>query len=120
MQRVLDQGHITADRRMDFENKLKQHQARLDALRENKDNAAKIINEDPDAWAKRRKELAEEISNSMPSRKDVNKKRVNPFRNLKKEKSGLEAKKKEYIIISKAMQAAGHDVDSNISFLEKD
>ena len=120
MERALEQGHITADRKMDFENKLKQHKDRLKELEENRENAAKIINEDLDKWAARREELAEKISGSMPSSTDVRKKRVNPFRNLKKEKDGLEAMKQEYIIISKAMQAAGHDVDSNISYLEKD
>ena len=120
MERALEGGHITADRRMDFEAKLKQHQNRLAELQANKQNAANIINEDPDAWHKRRNELAEEIRDAMPSRTDNVKKRVNPFSNLKREKSGLEAKKQEYIIISKAMQAAGHEVESNVSFLEKD
>lgn len=120
MKRALDMGYITPDRKMAFEEKYRQHQERLAELKHNKENAAYIIKEDPDAWAKRREELATEISESMPTATDSRKKRVNPFRNLKKEKDGLEAKKQEYIIISRAMQAAGYDVDSNISLLEKD
>ena len=120
MRRALDNGFVAPDRKMAIEEKYRQHNERLKSLEDNRANAAKIIKEDPDAWAKRRSELAEEISNSMPKRSEVNKKRINPFRNLKTEKSGLEAKKQEYIIISKAMQAAGYDVDSNITFLEKD
>lgn len=120
MERALDEGHITPDRKLDFERKFKVHSERLEELKHNKANAKNIITENLDSWVKRRNALAKEISNSMPSATDVAKKRVNPFSNLKKEKGGLEAKKQEYIIISKAMQAAGHDVDSNISFLEKD
>jgi len=120
MERAVELGQIQPERKMAFEQKLKQKKERLDLLLDSKDNAKKIINEDPDYWAGRRTELAEEIKAATPSRKDIKRRHVNPHKVIRMEKDGLERKKQEYIIISRAMRTAGHDVDSDVSFLERE
>jgi hypothetical protein len=115
MERALDMGVVTGDRRMQFEASLRQKKDRLDAIGESTENAKKLFEKDKDQWVNRRKELAEEISNGMPSRKDVKDRRVNPHRVLKDEKSGLGEKKKEFIVLSRLMEE-----ESNVSFLQRD
>lgn len=115
MERNLSMGYISPERKPAYEGRLKERKARLDAINENTANAKKIIANDPDYWVKRRKELGEEIRNAMPSRKDVEKKRVNPYRVNKMEKGGLGEMKREYIIISRALGE-----ESNVSFLQRD
>jgi len=120
MEKALKMGQVQVERKMAFEQKYKQKKERLDLLYENQNNAKSIIEEDTDYWANRRTELGEEIRAATPSRKDIKTKRVNPHKIIRMEKEGLERSKQEYIIISRAMKAAGHDVDSDISFLERD
>ena len=120
MEKAISMGQVQPERKLAFEQKYKQKKERLDQLRDNQNNAKKIIKEDPDYWAGRRKELAEEIKAATPSRKDIKRRHVNPHKVIRMEKDGLERKKQEYIIISRAMRTAGHDVDSDISFLERE
>jgi len=115
MERALDMDFVSPERKMAFESKLKMRKTRLEGIREGAEKAQKIVAEDPDYWAKRRKELGRDIRNAMPSRKDVEKRRVNPHRVAKMEKEGLGEKKREYIIISRALGE-----ESNTSFLQKD
>jgi hypothetical protein len=115
MQKAVDMGVVTANMRLQFEASLKQKKDRLEAIKENDENAKKLFEKDKDQWVTRRKELAEEISNGMPSRKDVKDRRVNPHRVLKDEKGGLGEKKKEFIVLSRLM-----DAESNVSFLQRD
>jgi len=120
MEKAIEMGQVQPERKLAFEQKYKQKKGRLDQLEENQDNAKKIISSDPDYWSKRREELAGEIRAATPSRRDIKKRHVNPHKIIRMEKDGLERKKQEYIIISRAMRTAGHDVDSDISFLERD
>jgi hypothetical protein len=115
MQRALDMGYVASDRRTGFEARLKRCKNRVDAINENTERVQKIIDNDKDYWVKRRKDLAKEIRNALPSRKDVKERRVNPFRVAKMEKEGLGAMKKEYIIVSRALGE-----ESNTSFLQRD
>ena len=121
MQKALDNGMVAPDRRMQVEHDLIKHRERLDQINESWDNAEKVIKANPDYWAARREQLASEISDAVPSRKDVKERRVNPHKNLNLEKQGgLEEKKNEFRIISRAMQAAGMDAESNVAFLQKE
>ena len=116
MERNLESGNVAPERRMEYKMKLGQLSERLDLVKESCENAEKIVAKDPDAWKKRRDELAKEISDGMPTRDDVRKRRVNPHANLRREKQeGLEAKKNEYRIISRALGE-----ESNVGFLQKD
>jgi hypothetical protein len=94
---------------------VKEKKDRLDAINSQESAARKLFEENKDKWMERRTSLAEEISAATPSRKDVEKRRVNPFTTLKKEKGGLEDKKREYIVISRLA-----DMESNVSFLQRD
>ncbi len=115
MERNLTMGYISADRKLVFESKLKAKKDRLDGLDANTERVQGVVNGNKDAWAKRRDELAKEIRSAMPSRKDVEKRRVNPHRVAKAEMGGLGAIKKEYIVISRALGE-----ESNVSFLQRD
>jgi hypothetical protein len=115
MERVLESGHIAKDHEMDAKLTLKQKKERLKAIDAQEGEAAKLFKEHKDDWMKRRGELAEEIRMSMPTETDVKKRRVNPHKVLRNEKTGLEDKKKEFIVLSRL---AGED--SNVSFLQRD
>jgi hypothetical protein len=115
MERNIEMGYISPERKLAYESRLKARRERLDAINENAANAHKIVTDNPDYWAKRRRELGKEIRAAMPSRKDVEKRRVNPHRVAKMEKEGLGEKKREYIIISRALGE-----ESNTSFLQRD
>jgi hypothetical protein len=115
MRRAIDQGRVVGERKMQFEQKLAQKTKRLREIEDNCKNAKAIIKEDPDGWAKRREELAEIIKNETPAYSDEKKRKVNPHAILKAEKGGLGQARKEYVIISRAM-----DEESNTSFLQKD
>lgn len=115
MEKNLAMGYITAERKMAYEARLKQRKDRLDGIMASTEAAQKIIEKDKDYWVKRREELGEEIRSSMPSRKDVQKRRVNPYRVAKMEKDGLGEKKKEYIVLSRLLGE-----ESNTSFLQRD
>lgn len=116
MEKNLDNGNVAAERRLEYKARLAKVKARVDQVFESKENAKKIIAENPDKWRDRRKELAEKISAGMPSRKDVKDRRVNPHANLRREKQeGLEKMKQEYKIISRALGE-----ESNVSFLQRD
>jgi len=116
MEKTLASNMVHPERRMAYEHQLNEHKKRLDEIHESFDNAQKIVAEDPDGWAKRREELAEQIKEGVPSRKDVKERRVNPFANLRREKvEGLEDIKNEYRIISRAMGE-----ESNVGFLQKE
>jgi len=115
MEKVLENDYIASERRMEVKIRLRERKERLKSINEQEKTAEKLFNEHKDKWIERRKKLAEEISKTMPSRDAVKKKIVNPFSVLKKEKSGLEEKKREYIILSRL---AGEE--SNVSFLQRD
>lgn len=126
MERTMDSGYVTAERKMMYEQELKKRKKKLVDIEDSFTNAAKVIKEDPDTWMARREELGNAISDGTPTRKDVQQRRVNPHANLRREKMGerdkapLEELKREYVIISRAFQAAGEDVESNHSFLQKE
>jgi len=115
MERVLDSGHIAKEHEMEARITLKTKKERLKAIDAQEGEASKLFNDNKDAWMKRRDALAEEIRESMPTQESVRKRKVNPFKVLQKEKSGLEDKKKEFIVLSRL---AGED--SNVSFLQKE
>ena len=115
MEKNIEMGYISSERKMAYEGRLKERRDRLDGINEATANAQKLVANDPDYWAKRRKELGREIRAAMPSRKDVEKRRVNPYRVNKMEKEGLGEKKKEYIVISRILGE-----ESNTSFLQRD
>lgn len=115
MERNLNMGYISPERKMAYEDRLKQRKDRLDGINANTEKVQNIVNGDKDYWDKRRKELGKEIRGAMPSRKDVEKRRVNPYRVNKMEKEGLGEKKREYIVISRALNE-----ESNVSFLQRD
>lgn len=115
MERNLAMGYVSQDRRLAFESTLKAKKERIDGLAANTRRVRNMVNDNKDAWAKRRDELGKEIRNAMPSRKDVEKRRVNPHRVAKAEMGGLGALKKEFIVISRALGE-----ESNVSFLQRD
>ena len=115
MERTLEMGTIAGNRKPGYQARLKTRKDRLDAINENKERVQNIIAKDPDHWVKRRKQLEREIKSSLPSRKDVEKRRVNPYKVAKMEKGGLGAMKNEYIVISRALGE-----ESNTSFLQRD
>lgn len=115
MKAAIDSGYVSKDRLMDAKINLKTKKERLDAINKQEDRAKKLFEENKDTWIKRRKELAEEITAATPTLKDTQQKRVNPFTTLKKEKSGLEDKKREFIVLSRL---AGEE--SNVSFLQRE
>lgn len=126
MKRNLDEGNVDPERKLAYKLKTEKIGERLDLINSSFETAREIINKAPDSWIKRRETLAEEIAARTPTRDDVVKRRVNPHSNLKNEKQGtkdkrpLEQVKREYTIISRALQARGEDVDANTSFLQKD
>lgn len=121
MRNNMDQGFVPTDQRMRYNQKYKELRDRYDQLVNSQENAAAIIKEDPDGWAERRKELASEISAGMPTEEAIAKRKVNPHKVLRDEKErGLERKKQEFIIISKAMQSAGYEAESNIESLQRE
>jgi hypothetical protein len=115
MKRAIENGHVAADKVMDLKMDLRKREGRLDKLNEEESAARKLFNENKDKWLERRTKLAEEISEATPTRGDKKKKVVNPHRVLMAEKSGLQEKKTEYIVISRL---AGEE--SNVSFLVRD
>lgn len=115
MERNLEMGYISPERKMAYEARLKERKDRLESINEHTERVHQNINKDKDWWVRRRKELAEQIKAGQPSLKDIEKRRVNPYRIAKMEKSGFGEIKKEYIVISRALGE-----ESNISFLQRD
>jgi len=115
MRKLLESGNINAEHKMSYELRIKEREKRLESMNSAEENARKVFDEDKDYWVDRRKKLAEEITGTMPSRDDIRKRRVNPHKIIRQEKSGFEDKKKEYIVISRLMGE-----DSNVSFLQRD
>lgn len=115
MKRALDSGEVAPDRVMSLKMELKKREEHFDKLNEQESASRKMFEENKDKWLERRTKLAEEISAEMPSREDRKKRMVNPHRVLQKEKSGLQEKKTEYIVLSRL---AGEE--SNISYLQRD
>ena len=126
MEKNLDMGHITPERKMAYRQKMKQLESRVGEIDESFDNAKKIIESNKDGWKTRRDNLAEKISDLTPTRDDELKRRVNPHAVLRREKQGergdapLEKMKREFTVISRAFQAAGEFEEANHSFLQKD
>jgi hypothetical protein len=126
MKRNLDRNMVSPERKMVYEQKMKQLGKRVEQIEESFEGAKEIIEKDKDAWETRRNNLAAKISEQMPTRDDEQKRKVNPHAVLRKEKQGergeqpLEATKREYTIISRAFQAAGDYKEANHSFLQKD
>jgi hypothetical protein len=115
MKKSIESGYVSTEKLMEYKSKMRTKTERLDKINEQESAARKLFEENKDNWLKRRGALAEEITAATPSRADVSKRRVNPFTTLKKEKSGLEEKKREFVVLSRL---AGEE--SNISFLQKD
>jgi len=115
MERAIDMGSVSGERRMQFENVLKTKKDRLETIHQAHEDAKKVMEQDKDYWAKRRDELATKIADKTPTRKDVKDRRVNPHTVLKREKSGLGEMKTEYQVISRLMEE-----ESNVGFLQKD
>lgn len=126
MEQALEHGMVTPERKMEYEQRLKNRKKKLTEMEASFSNAVKVINEDKDAWIARREELKNQIIEQTPTRKDYEMHRVNPHAVLRREKHGekdkrpLEEVKREYTIISRALQAAGDDFESNHSFLQKE
>lgn len=116
LRKALKSGLVAPHRVMAQELTLKQREKREDLLQESETRATKIIAEDPDGWVAERDKCAEAIKRGMPSRKEVKDRTINPFMNLRREKQeGLQALKKKYIVISRAM-----GLPANVSFLQRD
>jgi len=115
MQKSLDNGYIAKDREMEAKVQLRTKKKRLDEINAQESDAKKLFNEHKDQWMKRRADIATEISDATPTQTDTKKKRVNPHKVLAMEKSGLEDKKREYIVLSRL---AGEE--SNTAFLQKE
>jgi hypothetical protein len=126
MKKTLEMGHILPERKMAYEQNVKKLEKRVSEINESFSNAKKIIETGKDGWATRRQNLGKEISEMMPTRKDVRDRRVNPHSVLRREKQGdkgsrpLQDLKRDYTIISRAMQASGDYEESDHSFLQKD
>jgi hypothetical protein len=126
MQRSLDGGFVAPERRMAYEQTLKQRKKKLETIEDSFTNAKRVIDSDKDGWSKRRDKLATAIAEQTPTRKEYAERRVNPHTILRQEKQGLkgclplEGIKREYTIISRALQAAGEEAESDHSFLQKE
>lgn len=114
-EKAIANGYISPERIMEAKVNLKTKKTRLEGINQQEADARKLFEANKDAWMKRREALATEISESMPTLNDTKKRRVNPFTTLKKEKSGLEDKKREFIVLSRL---AGEE--SNIQFLQRE
>lgn len=114
-EKILDSGYISKDKEMEFRVNLNTKKKRMDEINAQEADARSVFEENKDMLMKRRKELAKDISAAMPSRDAVKKKTVNPHKILKMEKSGLEEKKREFVILSRLA-----DEEANISFLQTD
>lgn len=115
MERSIEMGNVSGDRRLTFENSLKQKKDRLNAINQAHSDAKNLLETDKDAWVERRKEIASEIRNATPSKKDVKDRRVNPHTVIKNEKAGLGELKKEYQVLSRLIGE-----ESNVEFLQRD
>jgi len=115
MEKALEHNHVPPDHRAMYEANFKKKKTRLEGIREWKETAEKEFNKDPDFYQKRFKDLKKEIRELMPSRKEVKEKRVNPHTVLKREKSGLEDKKREFMVLGKLLGE-----ETNVSFLQRD
>lgn len=116
MRKNLENNNLTGDRVVSYRQKVEAREKRLAEIEASRTNADELVKTSGKELEERRAYLAEFISENTYTREDEAKGRVNPFRNLKKEKEeGLEAAKKEYIIISRALGE-----ESNVSFLQKD
>lgn len=114
MEKALDNKHVPPDHEQVFRQRFKTRKERLDKIMEHSKEAKAHFNEDPDYWKGRFTELKEEIRKTMPSRKDVKEKRVNPHSVLKQEKSGFEEKKREFMVLGKLLEE-----ETNISHLQR-
>ena len=114
------------ENKMSYELKTKEIGKRVDEIFGSFERAREIIEKAPDSWSKRRQTLADEIKERTPTRADKAQKLVNPHAVLREEKVGtganrpLEEVKREYTIISRALQARGESAEANTSFLQKD
>jgi hypothetical protein len=115
IQTALDNGYYAPNKKLSLQAELRKNQAKLDALDEQENRARVLFENNKDACMERRKALAEEIRESMPTEKEVKKRHINPYRQLEKEQKGLKEKKLEYIVLS---HLAGEE--SNTSFLQKE
>ena len=126
MKNSLKRDMVTPERRMIYEQKMKQLEGRVREIDDSFSHAKEIIEKEKDGWATRRKNLAEKITEMTPTRDEKRKRIVNPHAVLRREKQGekgeipLEQIKRDYTIISRAFQAAGDYEEANHSFLQKD
>lgn len=117
-------------REVELSEKLRSMKQRISEIDKQAAEVKKEMKADPDYWDGRRKELAEMIKEYTPSKSTRKKKLVSPREILSREKGtkgklpklehggdsmSLEEAKKEYMIISRAM-----DEESNISYIEKE
>lgn len=115
MERALEMGNVGSDRRLVFEAEMNKKKQRLEGIKQAHEDAVKKMEPDKDEWVARRKELAAEIRNATPSKKDVKERRVNPHTVIRNEKEGLGEVKKEYQVISRLLGE-----ESNVGFLQRD
>jgi hypothetical protein len=115
IERVLGQGQVAKEHEMELKVKLREKKTRLEQINQQEADAKKLFASNKDKCMERRNQLAEEIAAIMPSRDNVDKRRVNPHTVLRNEKTGLEDKKREFIVLSRL---AGEE--SNISFLQNE
>ena len=114
-EKALKDGHVGPQRIMEFTADLENKKERLSSIHESHHKAKIALRENPDAFNKRRVELGKIISEAMPSKTDVEKRRANPHRIAQLEKSGLGALKTEFQIISRLMGE-----NSNVGYLQRD
>ena len=126
MEKNVNKNMISPDRRMIYEQNMKKLADRVAEIDGSFEGAKKIIEKDKDAWATRRANLAAKIAEGTPTRKQERDRSINPHAVLRREKIGekgeapLEQMKRDYTIISRAMQASGDYEEANHSFLKKD
>jgi hypothetical protein len=126
MKRNLKRDMVSPERRMAYEQRIKQLEDKVAKIDESFEGAKEIIEKNKDAWKTRRDNLAAKIAEQTPTRDAVAKRRVNPHAVLRREKQGekndapLEQVKRDYTIISRAFQAAGDYEEANHSFLQRD
>lgn len=126
--RLLKDPHgVEASHRPVLEEKREKMKQRLDSIDEQIQDVRKAVKADPDYWEKRHKELGEQIRDISPSKSQRKLKKVSAFRVNRMEKGeksiklstgekfNLSEAKKEYQIISRAL-----DKESNVGMIEKD
>lgn len=131
MRKNIEQDLVKPEAKLRYRAECEKREQRVSEIEHDIEEARKMLNAEPDRWAKRREMLAQMVQEAMPRETDVKKGRVDPHRILDMEKGfnpritpkdpetgaplPLSEAKKEYQIISRLMEE-----ESSVEYLRKD